>query len=157
MEHKNILQQRLWLDDVIINAGQKLLRQQFPDVGGLESTLAVTAKSCKTLSGGAIQIMHILSNHWTCIKLNEDKTTVFLYDSKHSSIPHTVVDLIIDIIHSEKDTVTIKSMVMQQQQGCDACGVFSLAVATAYATNKTLQCYVGNKTLCGSTCYSHLN
>jgi len=72
-----------------------------------------------------------LSNHWICIKLNEDKTTVFLYDSKYSSIPHTVVDLITDIIHSEKDTVTIKSMAMQEQQGCNACGVFSLAVATA--------------------------
>ena len=64
----------------------KLLRQQFPDVGGLESTLTVAAKSCKTLSSGAIQIMHILSNHWICIKLNEDKTTVFLYDSKYSSM-----------------------------------------------------------------------
>ena len=129
---KYILQQRLWLDDAIINAGQKLLRRQFPDAGRLESTLTVTAKSCKTLSGGAIQIMHILSSHWICIKLNEDKLiTVLLYDSKYSSIPHTVVDLIIDIIHSEKDTVTIKNMAMQQQQGCDACGVFLLAVATA--------------------------
>ena len=135
MEHENILQQRLWLDDVIINAGQKLLRHQFPDVGGKESVLAVAAKSCKTLSGGAIQIMHILSKHWICIKLNENKTTMCLYDRKYSSIPHTVVDLIIDIIHSEKDTVTIKSMVMQQQQGYDACGV--LAVGMHYATNKT--------------------
>lgn len=131
MEHKNILQQRLWLDDAIINASQKLLKQQFPDVGGLESTLAVAAKSCKTLPGGAIQIMHILSNHWICIKLNEDKKTVFLYDSKYSSISPSVVDHIIDIIHSQNATVTVKSMAMQQQQGCDACGVFSLAVATA--------------------------
>ena len=136
MEHKNILQRRLWLDDAIIKAGQKLLRRQFPDVGGLESTLTVAAKSCKTLPGGAIQVMHILSNHWICIKLNEDKTTVFLYDSKYSSIPHTVVDLIINIIHSEKDTVTIKNMAMQEQQGCDACGVFSLAVATALCNDQ---------------------
>ena len=104
----------------------------------LESTLTVATKSFKTLPGGAIQIMHILSNHWICIKLNEDKTTVLLYDSKCSSIPHTVIDLITDIIHSEKDTVTIKSMAMQEQEGCDACGVFSLAVATALYNEQDL-------------------
>ena len=108
-----------------------MLRQQFPNVGGLELTLVVAAKSCKTLPAGAIQIMHVLSNHWICIKVSEDKTTVYLYDSKYFSIPSTVVDLIIVIIHSKEDTFTIKSMKMQEQQGCDACGVFSLAVATA--------------------------
>lgn len=40
------------------------------------------------------------------------------------------MDLVIDIIHSEK-IMTIKSMVKQEQRGCDACGVFSVAVATA--------------------------
>jgi len=131
MDHKNILRQRLWLDDAIINAGQKLLKQQFPDIGGLESTLVVAAKSCKDLPGGAIQIMHVLSNHWICIQLSKDKTTVCLYDSKYSTISPSVVDHIIDVIHSPHATVTLQSMAMQQQEGCDACGVFSLAVATA--------------------------
>ena len=40
------------------------------------------------------------------------------------------MDLVIDIIHSKK-ILTIKSMVMQEQRGCDACGVFSVVVATA--------------------------
>ena len=89
--------------------------------------------------------------------MNEDKTTVFLYDSKYSSIPHTVVDLIIDIIHSEKDTVTIKSMAMQQQQGCDAWGMFSLAVATALQQTRPFNVTLETKMQCGSTCYNHLN
>ena len=135
-EHKKILQQKLWLDDTIINAGQTLLKRQFPDAGGLHSTLAVAAKSCEILPAGAIQIMHILSNHWVCIKVSEDKSTIYLYDSKYSSIPSAVVDLILDITRSEKDAITIKSMKMQEQEGCDACGVYSLAVATALCTKQ---------------------
>ena len=50
---------------------------------------------------------------------------------QHDGIPSTVVDLIIDTIHSGENTVAIKSMKMQEQQGCNVCGVFSLAVATA--------------------------
>ena len=76
----------------------------------------------KTLLGDAILIMHILSNHWICINLNEDKTTVLVL--QHSSMPYTVVHLVIDIIHSEKDTLTINSMAMQEQYGCDAYVVF---------------------------------
>jgi len=38
----------------------KLLKQHFPDIIGLESTLFVTAKSCKDLPRGVIQIMHVL-------------------------------------------------------------------------------------------------
>lgn len=124
------------LDDTIISAGQKLLKHQFPDVGGLHSTLAVAAKRCEILPASEIQIVHILSNHWVCIKVSEDKSTIHLYDSKYSSIPSTVVDLILDITHVEKDAITIKSMKMQEQEGCDACGVYFLAVVTALCTKQ---------------------
>ena len=44
IEHKKILQQKLWLDDSIINSAQKLLSHQFPENDGLQSTLVVAAK-----------------------------------------------------------------------------------------------------------------
>jgi len=125
------LQKKLWLDDAIINAGQKLLHLQFPDINGLQSTAAIAARKCDILCAGAIQIIHIRSNHWACIKLNEDKSCVNLYDSKYSNIPPSVIDLILDIIHYEGDVATIKSIKMQEQKGDDSCGLFSLAVATA--------------------------
>jgi len=55
-EQKIILQQKLWLDDVIMNAASKLLRQQFPSKKGLQSTLMAAASNCKVLEGGATQI-----------------------------------------------------------------------------------------------------
>jgi len=58
-EHKNILQQKLWLNDAIINAGQKLLWLQFSDIGGLQPTTAIAARKCDILPAGAIQIVLI--------------------------------------------------------------------------------------------------
>jgi len=59
-EQKIILQQKLWLDDVIMNAASKLLRQQFPSKKGLQSTLVAATSNCK-LEGGATQILHVRS------------------------------------------------------------------------------------------------
>ena len=97
----------------------------------LISTLTVAARSCDILPAGAIQIIHIRSNHWVCINVNEDKSSVCLYDSKCSTISSPVVDLILKIIQFKGDIATIKSMLMQEQKGDDSCGLFSLAVATA--------------------------
>ena len=47
----------------------------------------------------------------------------------------TNVDLILEVIKSEQDTVTINSIQMQEQTGCNACGVFATAVATALYHN----------------------
>ena len=101
----------LRLDDSIIIAGQKLLRHQFPDISG--STVAVPVRRCDVLPAGAIHIVHSQSNHWICIKVNENKSSVNLYDSKYSNIPSPVIDLILDITNYEGDVATIKSMKIQ--------------------------------------------
>ena len=134
IEHKNILQQKLWLDDTIINSAQKLLSHQFPENDGLQSTLVVAAKKC-TLGGGAIQIMYVRTNHWLCIRVSQDKAVINIYDSMYASPIMTTVDLILEVIKSEQDTVTINSIKMQEQAGCNACGVFAIAVATALCHN----------------------
>jgi len=43
----------------------------------------------------------------------------------------TTVDVILELMKPEKGAVTINSINMQQQRGDDACGVFTIAVATA--------------------------
>ena len=130
-EHKDILQRKTWIDDCIINCAQKMLHHQFPEISGLQSTLYVAAKQCSTLCGGAVQILHVRSNHWLCINVSDDMSVVNIYDSKYSSPIMTTVDLILDLIKCEQDTVTINSVKMQEQLGSDACGVFAVAVATA--------------------------
>ena len=131
IEHKEILQKKLWLDNCIINCAQKMLHHQFSNNSGLQSTLYVAAKQCSTLSGGAVQILHVRINHWLCIYVNDDKSVVDIYDSKYSSPIMTTVDLILELIKCEHDAVTINSIKMQEQLGSDACGLFAVAVATA--------------------------
>ena len=70
-------------------------------------------------------------------------------------IPSTVVDLIIDIIHSEENTVTIKSMKMQEHHGCVGL-FFSSGHSITYVTNKTAQHFAGSKMQCGNTCCTAL-
>jgi len=130
VKHKEILEKKWWLDDCIINCAQKMLRQQFTGNDGLRSTVLVAAKQDSTLGGGAIQILHVRTNHWLCISVNDDKSVVNVYDSKYPSPILATVDLIIDLIKSEQDAITINSIKMQQQVGDDACGGFALAVAT---------------------------
>ena len=130
-EQKVILQQRLWLDNIIINAAQTLLQHQFPHVEGLQSTLLVAANKCNMLGGGAIQIMHIQTNHWMCIQVSQDKSIVQVYNSKYSSTTMAVVDSILQLIKSEQDIVTIHCMKMHKPVGSDSCGVFAITVATA--------------------------
>lgn len=66
----------------------------------------------------------------------------------------TVVDLVLDIICLEKDAIYIKSMKMQEQKVYDACGVYSLAVATALCTKKMHQCFIESKKQCSNICCS---
>lgn len=82
-----------------------------------------------------IRIVHVRTNHWLCIRVSQGKAVVNIYDSKYASLVMTTVDLILEVIESEQDTVTINSIKMQEQVGCDACGVFAIAVATALCHN----------------------
>ena len=111
-EQKIILQQKLWLDDIIMNAASKLLRQQFPSKKGLQSTLVAATSNCK-LEGGATQVLYVRSNHWVCIQVNDDKSLVEVYDSKYKSLPMAAVDQILQLIQSPKDAVTINCKTMQ--------------------------------------------
>jgi len=118
-------------DVVIMNPACKLLRQQFPCKKGLQSTLVVATSKCKVLEGGATQILHVRSNHWVCIQVNNDKSLVEVYDSKYKSLPIAAVGQILQLIQSEQDAVTINCKTMQVQEGGDdACGTFATAVAT---------------------------
>lgn len=131
VHQKTLLQEGEWLDDLIINAAQKLLRRQFPRVRGLQDTTAIVSNKGIVLPSGAIQILHIRSNHWVCLQVNADRSAVHFYDSLYSTIPTTVADHIIDLVHSDKPRLKILTMNMQVQEGGKDCGLFAIAVATS--------------------------
>ena len=76
------------LSDRIINAAYAVLKKQFPDIGGLQSTL-LQQKNCKlTNSVDAVQIIHLSGrNHWAVIStIGCDTKMVNYYDSIYNTI-----------------------------------------------------------------------
>jgi len=52
------------LNDLVINFAQKVLRQQFANVKGFQSTVLQEKKKKSNFEQGRIQIVHSYRNHW---------------------------------------------------------------------------------------------
>ena len=127
-----------WLDDVVISAVQKLLHKQYPLIDGFQLTTSIAAGKADILRGGALQILHVRSNHWVCLAVEQDKSGVKLFDCLYSDIPLSTIDTIISLLHPQRDRIEIKSMKMQEQAGFSDCGVLAIAVATSLCLEKTV-------------------
>ena len=53
------------LDDNVINESQKLLKKQFPNIGGWQDTL-LCQTSFSAVTDESVQIHHTGKNHWVC-------------------------------------------------------------------------------------------
>ena len=125
---QQIIRQSQCLTDSVINAVQILLREQFTDVGGLQSTLIASTVKGDILPGNSIQILH-RTNHWLCIHVHKKKSTVTVYDSMFNSLPLTMVDAVLKLIHSNEATVHFNTVEIQV-------GILRLcAFCTVYITN----------------------
>ena len=83
MKEKQLLESEGELTDRIIDAACSLLKKQFPDFGGLQTTLL--QQSSRTLSqcNNAIQVIHLPDRkHWAVISTVDcDNNTIKYYDS----------------------------------------------------------------------------
>ena len=95
------------------------------------------------ITGKSLQLLHINTNHWICIFVNNANSEVEIYDSLYSTISLSLVDQVIDLLHTQSGKITFKSMEMQKQKGNSDCGVYAIAVATAlcYQEDPTIICW----------------
>ena len=120
------------LDDRHIDVAQNLLKQQFSEVGGLQSTLlqAKPRKRCEE-NKKMIQIVHSRGDHWivTAMVLSTDDR-VLVYDSLYRTLDRPTENIISNLF----PTATIKELVqVNRQTGGLDCGVFAVAISTALA------------------------
>ena len=148
LKEKDMIEKGKWLDDVVISAVQKLLHKQYPLIDGFQLTTSIAASKADILRGEALQILHVRSNHWVCLAVEQDKSGVKLFDCLYSDIPLSTIDTIIFLLHPQRDRIEIKSMKMQEQAGFSDCGVLAIAVATSLCLEKTLLLLDGNKLRC---------
>ena len=129
-EHKEgILRSNYWLHDIEIQAGQIMLKKEFPLVDGLHPPFIKGELVIPALSE-FIQIINV-GRHWVCMStIGCEDSTIRVFDSLNSTPNATLIDHGCRMLLAAQDTVTFENEKVQKQVGSSDCGLFSLAFAT---------------------------
>ena len=125
----NILDKNGWLYDTEINAGQILLKKQFPLVDGLCDP-AIRGHLIDPATSEFVQILNV--GHWLCLSTIgvSHPGTVRVFDSLFIKPNAIGVEHACQMLLHAGDTVTFINEKVQKQIGSADCGLFALAFAT---------------------------
>lgn len=120
------------LTDKHINFAQRMIKNQFPAVGGLKSTLQQVKKVKGQRTANSIQIVHCKKReHWITVSTKWCKSNqVIVYDSVFKKLDAESRSTIMHMF-GLKNSSDIVMVPMQQQSGGTDCGVFAIAVTTS--------------------------
>ncbi len=138
--HQDILNStsKAWLDDVLINVGQKMLKSQFPAVEGLPNCILVGDMSAELPISEFIQVILIGGNHWIAVSTIGCKLDhVLVYDSLHYPLSSRTHKVVADLLQTKSKKLTFDLANVQYQSGTNDCGLFALAFCTT-------KCFGGN-------------
>ena len=124
-----LLSPAAWLNDNIVSAAQKLLKQQLPVRNGFQDPCCGLAYAFQIMSDEFIQVLHNGYDHWLTISTIGTATDeVFvLYASVSTKVKHQIVAL----LATQSKTIKLSFVDVQKQSGGYDCGLFALAFATA--------------------------
>ena len=99
VEDKDIVVNGSVLNDKHINYGLNLIRNQYSDISGLQSTLLQRSRKVSPFLAGenALQVIHCLECHWivaSTIPIGENSCDVLIYDSFFASVDQATVGLL---------------------------------------------------------------
>ena len=129
LEDKHIILDGLRLSDQHMNSAHKLIKQQFPSLNGL--TLSLLQDEMKGPTCNAIQILHVMTNHWILTDTNKSGKMVLVYDSVYSSLDKSTARLIQKIFCCSPVNIIVESSMR-------ATTVVCMLYATAYAFRQDL-------------------
>ena len=120
------------LNDKHMNFAQEIIRMQFNNLTGLQSTLtlAVHPRPLITPAHPFLQIIHSKGNHWIVASTTASLPTVQVLDSLYSSVDDMTTRLLTNLFGVN---VTVEMGLCPQQDGTADCGVFAIATCTALA------------------------
>ena len=114
------------LTDLHVGFAQKLLRQQFPHLDGLQPTVFKTLESQKPLPN-QLQVICSRGNHWIlALNIGCGNGEVSGYDFVYSTVDKATMAIIIHLFQSSKVKI------VKSRRGSD-CSIFAIAMATALA------------------------
>ena len=130
-----------WLNDNHISAAQYLLKQQHPDVSGLEPPILQYTQTFDVHgSREFVQCLNLANNHWIMVStVGCVPGVVNLYDSLNLGLSTSIKRTIASLVHTDKPTITIQRAPLQMQKGGSDCGLFAIASATAVCNGHNLE------------------
>ena len=139
LRDKNTITSGKKMTDMHINAAQQLLKRQFKNINGLQSTLLQKKLPLESIEN-AIQILHVRNDHWavvTTVGLTEkEKNYLRYYDSAYSTLFEDTEQVIVQLFgpsRFQQHTLNVQIMVTPRQFGSTDCGLYAIAVSTAIA------------------------
>lgn len=133
MKDREIIEDGDWLSDNIIFAAEQLLRQQYPQISGLQDPSLQMIQLLPVMGTKEfIQILHSGSNHWITIStVGCTSATVNVYDCSNGQLPNALQQTVADLLHTDFKCVTVNYVKVQYQIGSCDCGLFAIAFAHA--------------------------
>ena len=123
------------LSDLYINMAQRTLKNQFPELNGLESSLFQDKERSLTNDNvkNKLQIIHCKQHHhW--IVASTVKREVIVIDSLFRLIDEETKQIVINLFQYDcEKPPRIRVIKTQKQKGNKDCGLFAIAMATATA------------------------
>ena len=123
------------LDDLVISAGQNMLKQTTNLAGFQHSVMGQTC-SFKRMNEPFVQILNNGRGHWLAIStVGAEEDTVNIYDSMFVSVNKHIKEQIAAIVSTSNKEITLNFIDVQCQSGTYDCGLFALAFATCFVFN----------------------
>ena len=124
-------QKQGWLNDRLINAGQILLKERFPGVGGLQNVDLARTLCFAQNEPSFVQILNTYDSHWVCVtSIGCKPNMVKVYDSMRTGdVSTSTKECIATLLNCQSKFVYILFPEVQQQSDAASCGLFALAYA----------------------------
>ena len=124
------------LTDIHINGACALLREQYPEIGGIQSTLYQQYDRALNQSKHAIQILHVQPNHWAVIStLGCEENIIEYYDSLFTNMSLSTKAIITKLLRPN-ESITIRMINVAKQIGTTECGLYAIAYCISLANGQ---------------------
>ncbi len=141
-DRTGLLDEEEWINDNHVAVSQILLKQQFPQLGGLDFTLKQETR-LKPLLPNSLQVIHLDNNHWAAASTVNCKTEdIILYDSIYCSVNSKTKLLLARLVNTSKPAFSVQVANVTKQSGSSACGLFAIAYITDIAFGRNPEQHV---------------
>ena len=132
LEWPNILCGHGWLNDDIINAARLMLKEQYPQVDGLQRTALAQKLAMEPQWGEFVQVLNVSQSHWVTIStIGCEPGAINVYNSLYWQLPKHAQKVVADLMQCSVKAINVNYVDAQLQTGASDCGLFAVAFATA--------------------------